>query len=82
MATGDGLWRQDGNGWQLVPILSGGDTGWVMTIYETKDGTPWLGAADGLWRKNEGAAGWLKAAHVKGHVPAIFEDADGVLWIG
>ena len=50
MATGDGLWRQDGNGWQLVPELSGGDTGWVMTIYETKDGTPWLGAADGLWR--------------------------------
>ena len=74
--------RQDGNGWQLVPELSGEDTGWVMTIYETKDGTLWLGAEHGLWRKKEGATGWLKEAHVKGHVPTIFEDGDGVLWIG
>ena len=74
----DGLWRQDGNGWQIVLK----DTGWVLTIYESKDGTLWLGAEYGLWRKNEGDAGWLKEAHVKGPVGAIFEDADGVLWTG
>ena len=76
--TEGGIWCQDGNGWQLV--LKG--TGWVMTIYETKDRTLWVGAEHGLWRKNAGDAEWKKEAHIKGPVAAIFEDADGVLWIG
>ena len=44
MATGNGLWRQDEGSWQLLEGF-----GEVMTIYETKDGTLWVGAEDGLW---------------------------------
>ena len=56
----------------------------VRTIYQTRDGTLWIGTLGGLSRLSAGrfttygATDGLSSQHVR----AIHEDADGNLWIG
>lgn len=56
----------------------------VRSIYQTRDGSLWVGMLEGLSRFSEGrfttyrARDGLSAQHVR----AIHEDADGNLWIG
>lgn len=83
VGTDVGLARFDGR--RFTPYtLSDGLQPRVRCIREGRDGTLWIGSAAGLTRLANGQATTYTTAEGLSHdlVRDVYEDADGILWIG
>jgi signal transduction histidine kinase/ligand-binding sensor domain-containing protein len=59
------------------------DIGTISTIYESADGSMWIGGDEGLAHFVNGRTHTLRLSHgLPTHVRAIVEDEDRVLWVG
>jgi signal transduction histidine kinase/streptogramin lyase len=57
--------------------------GTISTIYESADGSMWIGGDDGLSHLVNGRIATVVSAHgLPAHIRSIVEDEDRVLWIG
>ena len=85
----NGLWRQDGNGWQMVLELSSSDDEF-SAFHETEDGTLWLTTT--TWEEltdkdisrllRRDGNGWQIVHEVNSWIEFIYETKDNTLWLG
>ena len=90
LGTREGLSRYDvaRRGWHTVegtPALPGWVGNCAQLLHVDRHGTVWAGTGEGLYRSTV-AGGWLRLTTADGlasnQVLAVFEDADGGLWVG
>lgn len=82
--TDTGVARLDADAGRFVPgVTADGFRPDVKALLVDARGTLWLGTGDGLFRLHDGAAEAVRpGGRALDPVRTLFEDADGVLWIG
>jgi diguanylate cyclase (GGDEF)-like protein len=82
--TDQGLWRAGRNGIDQLDRRHGLRGNRVVSLFEDREGSVWIGSSDGLYQLRDLRFTTIDRRHGigEGYVRALWEQPAGVLWIG